>query len=404
MRRPRPQPMARTLAALVALLAATAPPPAMAAEWAAQARAAQEVGATDNVELDAGQKADLVSSTSAGLELAGRSPVLELSLATAVELVRHLEHGQLDSDNELLSTRILRLGQRSQLALDASVRRDDAASDLASRSSPGQRLDQRRLTLGLAPSWSYMLGRRDELAFRPAWSRRLFPGDGEGADGAYLDYDLWSLDLGWRHDLTRQLAAGTALYGSYFESARQRATTLAPLLTLRWRQAEHRSVELRAGPSLHAVETQARSTSGRLEKERDQGLGFTVRAALTQALGASTTLELAAERANEPSGDNGEIVEASRLSLRLLQGLGPNWRLELAGLLQRQSGVAGAARLDDRTYVEIEPGIAWALTREAALSLRYRYRREAFDDGGSADAHAITLRLGYELPVLGRGR
>jgi hypothetical protein len=125
---------------------------------------------------------------------------------------------------------------------------------------------------------------------------------------------------------------------------------------------------------------------------------------LTQALGASTTLELAAERANEPSGDNGEIVEASRLSLRLVQGLGPNWRLELAGLLQRQSGVAGAARLDDRTYVEIEPGLAWALTREAALSLRYRYRREAFDDGGAADAHAITLRLGYELPVPGLGR
>jgi hypothetical protein len=400
-----PDPVLRPGPFLLAALLLAASPAAQGAEWMAKVRAAQEVGVTDNVALGADdEKADLGSVTSGTAELSGRTPRTRLSLEAAADLVRYLETSRYDSDNELLRTRVLRLGQRAELGLEAGIRRDNASVDLAERSSPTQRIDQRRLTLDLAPSWAYALGRRDELRLGAGWTRRIFP-DGEGgSDGPYLDYDLWSFDLGLRHDLTRELMAGTALQASYFESARQRTTVLSPLLSLRWRPAEHRSVSLAAGPAAYTVETQARTASGRLADERDQELGYTVRASLSQALGARTTLELTAEKALEPSGDNGEVVDASRVSLRLVRELGRDWRLEVAGLLQRQSGIGGAASADDRTYAEIEPGIAWALSREASLSLRYRYRRDVIEggDGDAASAHALMLRLGYDFPVLRR--
>ncbi|MEK0086038.1 hypothetical protein [Benzoatithermus flavus] len=404
---PPPLPAPARLAAaclLAALLAGV--PAARAAEWTGQVRAVQEVGVTDNVALSAGKsKADLSSVSSVAGELTGRTPRTRLTLAAAADLVRYLDRSRYDSDDELLSTRILRLGRRSQLALEGSLRHDSASVDLAQRSSPTQRLDQRRLTLALAPSWTYALGRRDELVLGAGWTRRIFPDGSGSADGPYLAYDLLAFALSWNHDLTRQLMAGTALHGSYFESARQRTTFLSPLLTLRHRPAERRNLEVRAGPTLYAVETQARAAGGTLTQVQEQKLGYTVRASLGQALTPRTTLTLVAEKALEPSGDNGEIVDASRLSLRLVHELGRDWRLELAGLLQRQSGIGGATSFVDRTYVEIEPGLAWALSREAALSLRYRYRHEMFDgkDGDGADAHALILRLGYDLPLPRRG-
>jgi hypothetical protein len=387
----------RALPAQLALLLAALP--AAGAEWQAKVRAAQEVGFTDNVALRAeDEEASPVSVTSGEAELTGRNARTELTLGTGADLVRYPDAGRYDSANQLVRARVLRLGQRSRLTLAGSLRHDDAATDPEERSRPEASPDQRRLTFELAPGLVHQLTRRDELELAAGWTRRHFPG-GSGGNASYVDYDLWSLDAGLVRAWTRQLSAGLSLYGSYFESARQRTRVLGPLFSLRHRRDARQVVRVAAGPTLYAVESQARDASGRRTGDSDRQLGFTVRAGLDHDLTPTLRLELSALKGLEPSGDNGEVVDTSRLDARLVQELTRALRLELAGVLLRETGVDGATS-DDRTYVELEPGLAWMFARDAELSLRYRYRRELFDAEDAAIAHGVSVRVGYNFPVM----
>jgi hypothetical protein len=56
--------------------------------------------------------------------------------------------------------------------------------------------------------------------------------------------------------------------------------------------------------------------------------------------------------------------------------------------------------LDDRTYYQIEPRLAWQLTRQLFLYISYRYRRSEREVSGVADvadSNAIILGLVYNF-------
>jgi hypothetical protein len=76
----------------------------------------------------------------------------------------------------------------------------------------------------------------------------------------------------------------------------------------------------------------------------------------------------------------------------------PNrWFFFLAGRAFRTETRGIGDPRDDRTYYQIEPRLAWQLTRQLFLDVSYRYRRSEQEVFGTADSNAIIFGLVYNF-------
>jgi hypothetical protein len=74
------------------------------------------------------------------------------------------------------------------------------------------------------------------------------------------------------------------------------------------------------------------------------------------------------------------------------------WFFFLAGRAFRTETRGIGDPRDDRTYFQIEPRLAWQLTRQLFLDISYRYRRDEREaDSSAADSNAIILGLVYNF-------
>lgn len=385
------------------LMLVTWSPPAEAAQYTTGLRVWQQLGYSDNIELQARDaRSSPVSTTTAEASLGVRSPRTELDLDLAWDYARYFEADEFDSSNQLLQARVLRLGRRSTLGLDGSVRRDTTLVDPARSRREARRQNERQLTFDLSPSFTHFLSRRSQLQLAGNWRHRLYP-SGDGPESGTVDYTLWSGSVGLDRILHRRLTMGAYIYASYFDSARQRSTWVGPRLRLEHKLTERRSVTIEGGPSWSSATTQRRHGRGRLDDEDSSETGFQLEAQVEQVLTPTTRVELSAFHGLEPSDEDGEVVTTSRLTARLRQELTRRLRLELTGLIQRQSETLDSGT-QDSDYGEIEPGLFWTLGERTELSLRYRYRHEVTEDEDAASSHAVLVRIDYRFPEMRHSR
>jgi hypothetical protein len=435
---PRAALRTRSARAVVVAAAATLLPvsAAVPAEWFARSRLSLQSSYDDNVRLSTDDAQDAFAVTVAPqLLLGARSPNVELTLDTRLDLTRYVDEPELDSNDQLVRLKATHVGRRGTATLAGSFIRDTVRDD-DSEDDSQQLGSERRITGSIDPSFSYRLSQRQTLLLSGGYQRRIYPNaDGASSDGlltgtstgGVADPELQSSraasneqdgrqnsdrfigQLFWQYALTSRTVVGGGPAFLYLDQPRQDLSQASVQALVQHTLTPRLRLDARGGPSVTRTDSkvQGQATNGNVttffkEKEEETSLGFVADVGVTWLPTRRTQVEARYARAVEPSGSEGEAVTRDTVTLRLDHELTRTVGLFLSTSFQQQERVSSDTDDEgDRKTVRFEPGVRWSLTPDLDLSLRYRLRYREFDGtGDDATSNAVLLRLDLKLPDL----
>ena len=385
-----------------ALLALASSAPAAAAEWHAQPRIHQEFGYDDNYRLSSRDtEAALYSITQLDASLGARSRTLELNLDAGLTYSSYFSSDSTTAHAEHADASIVRRGPRSEASLALGIRQDTTLLDPVN-SGDTTSDDQRRVSCSVEPGFTHRLSPLDELSLDAGWLRQIYPGaDPDENDGNFVPFSAWNASIGWQRSLTRRLKLGAQLAGSRFDSSRDDAVSLGPMLTASYRYTDVIDLSLATGPSYYRSNSQER-VNGRLETDESSGLGYALDAKLGIAVTHRTRLNLIASNKISAGSNNGIASQIGTLGADLNHELSPFLRLTLSLLYLNERAVGGGSSTDgssDRDFMQAGIGITWHLNErlQASLDYRFRHNEQRGDGGGTAVSNAVFARFAYSL-------
>jgi hypothetical protein len=373
-----------------------------AAEWYIEPSLGGSVEYDDNGRLSRDPKSALSYSISPEFLFGVQTPSLHVRGAALVDVIRSTD-SELDQTNvfsRLLSTYVT---ARNTWNINASLRRDTTRTnaivppaDIGEAPDPtaGQDLDLNDPTIGLRATVD-----RTYIGFQPTFSRVIT--------------QRANLNLGYRFDATfYDNIRGTNFEDSQSHEARgELAYRYTPIDTITGRVTYSRfdaensqfdQVRLLGGIRHSFSETltgdvRAGATYTTFEEPRDDDItSFSFYATLEKRLSTGRIFTIL--QRDVRGGGFGSARQFEQIDVRWDTEIVPHrWFFFLAGRAFRTEPKGGGNVRDERTYFQIEPRLAWQLTRQLFLDISYRYRindREVF---GTADSNAITLGLVYNF-------
>jgi hypothetical protein len=372
-----------------------------AAEWYIEPSLGGSVEYDDNGQLDPDPKSALSYIISPEFLFGVRTPSLHVRGAAHVDVIRSTD-SELDQTNvfsRLLSTYMT---ARNRWNINASLRRDTTRTtaivplaDIGEAPDPtvqdpdltdpiiGFRAKVDRTYIGFQPTFSRVITRRANL------------------------------NLGYRFDATfYDNIRGTNLEDSQGHEARgELAYQYTPIDTITGRVAYSRfdaessqfdQVRLLGGIRHSFSETltgdvHAGATYTKFEEPLDDDIiSFSFYATLEKRLSTGRIFTIL--QRDVRGGGFGSARQFEQIDVRWDTEIVPHrWFFFLAGRAFRTEPKGGGDLLDDRTYFQIEPRLAWQLTRQLFLDISYRYRRDDREVSGTADSNAIILGLVYNF-------
>jgi hypothetical protein len=371
-----------------------------AAEWYIEPSLGGGVEYDDNGRLDTDPKSALSYIISPEFLFGVRTPSLHVRGAAHVDVIRSTD-SELDRTNvfsRLLSTYVT---ARNTWNINASLRRDTTRTTAivdpaAIDDVPPSPSDVDDPTIGLVRRTKVD---RTFIGFEPTFSRVMTP--------------LTNLNLGYRFGAIFFDNTGeTRLVDSQSHEIRgEAAYRYTPIDTITGRVAYSRfdaensqfdQVRLLGGIRHSFSETltgdvRAGATYTKFEEPRDDDIiSFSFYATLEKRLSTGRIFTIL--QRDVRGGGFGSARQFEQIDVRWDTEIVPHrWFFFLAGRAFRTEPKGGGALRDERTYFQIEPRLAWQLTRQLFLDISYRYRIDDREVSGTADSNAIILGLVYNF-------
>ena len=374
-----------------------------AAEWYIEPSLGGSVEYDDNALLDTPPRSALTYSISPEFLFGVQTPSLHVRGAAHVDVIRSTE-SELDQTNvfsRLLSTYVT---ARNIWNINASLRRDTTQTTdiVAPDAIPGETLPPSNPDIGLVRRRGIRIG-RTLIGFEPTFSRVMT--------------QRTNLDLGYRFGATffdntrgaplvdnqsHEIRGGVAykytpidtitgrVAYTHFDSDNFQFDQVRLLSGIRHSFSETLTGDLLAG----AIYTS--STSSNVSGESMDDIDFTFFATLEKQLRTGKIITIL--QRDVSGGGFGFARKIEEIDIQWNTEIVPNrWFFFLAGRALRTETSGIGNLLDNRTYYQIEPRLAWQLTRQLFLDISYRYSRNEQETFGTADSNAIILGLVYDF-------
>jgi opacity protein-like surface antigen len=384
-----------------------------AAEWYIEPSLGGGVEYDDNGLLDIPKKSALTYSISPEFLFGVQTPPLHVRGAARVDVNRSTE-SELDETNvfsRLLSTYVT---ARNRWNINASLRKDTTrATDIVDPAAlPGETLTSNnsdiiglvrrirvgRTLIGFEPTFSRVMTQRTNLDLGYRFGATFFGNtrgtrlvDNQTRETGLVDNQSHEIRGGVAYQYTPiDTITGRVAY-TRFDSDNFQFDQVRLLTGIRHSFSETFTGDLLAG----GIYTS--STSSNVSGGSTDDIGFTFLATLEKQLRTGKVITIL--QRDVSGGGFGFARKIEEIDIQWNTEIVPNrWFFFLAGRAFRTSniGIGGDPR-DNRTYYQIEPRLAWQLTRQLFLDISYRYRRNEQEVFGTADSNAIILGLVYNF-------
>lgn len=380
-----------------------------AAEWYIEPSLGGGVEYDDNALLDIPPKSALTYSISPEFLFGVQTPSLHVRGAAHVDVSRstNSELNQTNVFSRLLSTYVT---ARNRWNINASLRKDttrttDIVDPAAIRGEPPTPSNPDinlvttarvgRTYIGFEPTFSRVMTQRTNLDLGYRFGATFF---GNTGTTRLVDNQSHEIMGGVAYQYTPiDTITGKVTY-TRFDSDNFQFDQIRLLTGIRHSFSETLRGDLLAG----AVYTS--STSSNVSGESTDDIGFTFLATLEKQLRTGKVITIL--QRDVSGGGFGFARKIEEIDIQWNTEIVPNrWFFFLAGRALRTSniGIIGDPR-DNRTYYQIEPRLAWQLTRQLFLDISYRYRRNEEETFDAADSNAIILGLVYNFDRLSISR
>jgi hypothetical protein len=379
-----------------------------AAEWYIEPSLGGGVEYDDNGQLDTPPKSALSYSISPEFLFGVQTPSLHVRGAAHVDVIRSTD-SELDETNvfsRLLSTYVT---ARNRWDINASLRRDTTrTTDIVDPAAiPGETptpsnpdIDLFRITrvgrtlIGFEPTFSRVMTQRTNLNLGYRFGATFFDNTGE----TVVDSQPHKLVDNQSHEIRGGVAyeytpidtiTGRVAY-TRFDADNFQFDQVRLLTGIRHSFSETLTGDLLAGA------TYTSSTSSNVSGGSTDDIGFTFFATLEKQLRTGKVITIL--QRDVSGGGFGFARKIEEIDIQWNTEIVPNrWFFFLAGRAFRTETRGIGDPLDNRTYYQIEPRLAWQLTRQLFLDISYRYRRNEQEVFGTADSNAIILGLVYNF-------
>jgi hypothetical protein len=399
---------------LLLCLLLTDPTFLQAAEWYIEPSLGGGVEYDDNGQLDIDPKSALSYSISPEFLFGIRTPSLDVRGAAHVDVTRSTD-SDLDETNvfsRLLSTY---LTARNRWNISASLRRDTTRTDEivdpatvpgippspddlpGPTPPPGDpenpiigliRRKVERTYIGFEPTFSRVMTPRTNLNLGYRFGATFF----ENIPGTRLvDSQSHEIIGGVAYEYTPiDTITGRVTY-AHFDSDNLQFDQVRLLTGIRHSFSETLTGDLLAGA------THTSSTSSNVNGDSMDDTSFAFFATLEKQLRTGKVITIL--QRDVSGGGFGFARQIEQIDVLWDTEIVPDrWFFLLAGRAFRTETRGIGDLRDNRTYFQIEPSLAWQLTRQLFLNISYRYRRDEREvDPSAADSNAITLGLVYNF-------
>jgi hypothetical protein len=373
-----------------------------AAEWYIEPSLGGGVEYDDNGRLDIPSKSALSYSISPEFLFGVQTPSLHVRGAAHVDVTRSTD-SELDETNvfsRLLSTYVT---ARNRWNINASLRRDTTRTrDIVDPAAiPGEpftppsnpdinlvrRIRVDRTLIGFEPTFSRKMTPRTNLNLGYRFGATFF----ENIRGTRLvDNQSHEIRGGVAYEYTPIDTITAKVAYTHFDADNLQFDQVRLLSGIRHSFSETLTGDLLAG----AIYTS--STSSNVSGESMDDIDFTFFATLEKQLRTGKIITIL--QRDVSGGGFGFARKIEEIDIQWNTEIVPNrWFFFLAGRALRTETSGIGNLLDNRTYYQIEPRLAWQLTRQLFLDISYRYSRNEQETFGTADSNAIILGLVYDF-------
>lgn len=380
--------------------------PARAAEWFVSGTAGQEVSYDDNIGLR-GPSDEQVSAfgetTSVGVTVGGRSPVLDLRLDSLFNFTRFPSESSLNSNDQYLTATADYAGERLSLGLTGQYIRDTTRTSDIEESALFILQNRRREVARVQPSVGYKLSRIDEVRIVGDVSDTTYP------SRDIRNFQQWGATGEWVRSLSERTAILANVSGfrvNSNDSGLQKTSNYAAQIGASHRFSERLAARLTAGPTLTDSDFTFASGSFRIS-DSSTTLGYGLDGRLDYRVDERSWLGAQVYRTVRPSGTTGIVSEETGVRLSATHALRQHLFGDASALYQLREDVSRSSGDRRRHYVAVHPSLRWQFAEDWNVRLVYRFRWQRYDDSGDdqdAYSNAVTASLTYRLPPLSMSR
>lgn len=375
---------------------------ASAADWTFDPKVALFGEYNDNNRLYA-EPAPQISVTGASLDaqvgIKGATPTTTFRLTPRLRSTFFPGDEDEETDNQYVTLKVARKGERNNLALDADYSRVEMVGDYL----PGAEVREDDQLGNPEPGTDIGQvngrNRQDRVYVAPEASFELMPRHAIAVRAEYLDvaYDVQELgdqqdfsslsgQVSYQFQLSRTgLVSVSASLGQYDPDIGE--TTDGYGLSANWtnRVSETSEVFVTAGTT--RVESAAATTGGSSDWESGFAGGAGVRWQFEV-----TQVFFDVNRYLDPNSA-GKVITRDQLRLELRRRLRPTTNLFVGVRGIKDGDAADGSDFQARTYAVANVGFEWRMTRQFTLVGRYDYSWQEYDDAPN-DASSNAVRLG----------
>lgn len=371
---------------------------AHAAEWYVRSGLSQAVDYDDNIGLSARkrQRTSAFSETSTiDLNLGGRSPTMQIDLASKFNFTQFPTEGRLNSNDQFLTLTSGYTGERVSFLLKGRYIRDTTRTSDIDGSGLFILQNTRRQLMEVAPEFAYRLTPLDQIKVSAGYTDITYP------SGNLRDYSQTSGRLGWVRALsprTEMLANASALRVNSNSKGAQNSYIFGLLAGVHHVFSPQTEATLVAGPSLAQTDFVA-NANGTHAAERRTALGYILDANLAYTPTERWSFTGGVSRTVTPSTTTGVVEEVTSFHVASTYTVYPRVFADADILYLLQEDVGQANLSARRDYVAFEPGIRWQFAEDWELGLKYRFEYQTFDQGNTAArSNAVMMSVSYRLP------
>jgi hypothetical protein len=390
---------------LLLCLLLTDPTFLQAAEWYIEPSLGGGVEYDDNGQLDIDPKSALSYSISPEFLFGVRTPSLDVRGAAHVDVTRSTD-SELDETNvfsRLLSTYVT---ARNRWNISASLRRDTTRTDeiVDPATIPGilpgpgdvadpeigliRRAKVDRTFIGFEPTFSRVMTPRTNLNLGYRFGATFFEDIGMTR---LVDNQSHEIMGGVAYKYTPIDTINGRVSYTHFDADNIQFDQVRLLTGIRHSFSETLTGDILAGA------TYTSSTSSNVNGDSMDDTSFAFFATLEKRLRTGKVITIL--QRDVRGGGFGSALQIEQIDVQWDTEIVPDrWFFFLAGRAFRTENIGIGDPRDDRTYFQIEPRLAWQLTRQLFLDISYRYRRDEREiDPSAADSNAIMLGLVYNF-------
>jgi hypothetical protein len=382
---------------------------ARAAEWYLESELGQLFSYEENIGLDeddteGGQVSGFNSTSSIGLTAGGRTPVLDISLASLFNFTLFPTQSELNSNDQYITLTGTRQGERWTAALTGQFIRDTTRSSDVEDSGNFILANKRREFYSIGPELSYKLTSTHQVSFSAYYNYNHYD-TREIPDSANIGGQA-----GWAHNLSPRTQATANVYASKINSndtveGNDNSKYYTLLVGANHQFLPNLKAGLAVGPNIaqtDVVETQ----DGTRRSESEVTPGYSFAADVTYALEERLSFLGNFSRALTQSTTTGTLNEDTRVGIAASYQLFPNLFFDLPLTYVHREPVGDEAEDEEdeaRDYAAVEPTLRWRLAPDWDFRLGYGFQWQQRDDS-SGFGNAVFAFLTYRLPRLAMSR